>query len=131
MDIRKSLKTLELDHYPTLDEARQIYKDLANIWHPDRFNENPRLRERAGKKLKEVNRAYETLEAWLVSQQARNANQGEDREGDGASGPGSNARRNPYGDRSGKSTEAAFEAGTFFVLNAWSRLSDTVRRYVG
>jgi len=129
MDIRKSLEILELDHEPGLDEAKQAYKDLVNVWHPDRFNENPRLRERAEKKLKEVNLAYETVETHLISKETRNEAQMEGHEN--ASGPESNSRRNQHEDRAGRTTETAFEAGTFFVLNAWARLSETVRRFVG
>lgn len=127
MDIRKSLEILELDHLPTLDEAKQAYKDLVNVWHPDRFNENARLRERAEKKLKEINLAYETVETYLISKRARKRVQVEN----SAPGSGFKSRRNPYEDCSGGTTEAVFEAGTFFILNAWSRLSDTVRRFVG
>ena len=133
MDIKKSLEILELDHPPTPDEAKQAYKDLVNVWHPDRFNENPRLRERAGKKLKEINLAYETVETYLISRETRKTIHADDREGykDHTSDPESNSRRNQNEDRSEGTTEAAFEAGTFFFLNAWSRLSETVRRFVG
>lgn len=133
MDIRRSLEILELDHEPGLDEAKQAYKDLVNVWHPDRFNENPRLRERAEKKLKEVNLAYETVETYLISKETRNEVQMEDRGGgrENASGPESNFRGNQHEDRSERTTETAFEAGTFFVLNAWAWLSETVRHFVG
>lgn len=133
MDVRKGLEILDLDHLPTLDEAKQAYKDLVNVWHPDRFNENHRLKERAEKKLKEINLAYETVETYLISKRTRDPIQTEDREGyeENVSGSESNSRRNQYEDLSGGTTEAAFEAGTFFVLNAWSRLSETVRRFVG
>ncbi len=133
MDIRRSLEILELDHPPTPDEAKQAYKDLVNVWHPDRFNENPRLRERAGQKLKEINLAYETVEAYLISRETRKPTQAEDLEGykDHASDPESNSCRNQNEDRSEGTMEAAFETGTLFFLNAWSRLSETVRRFVG
>jgi hypothetical protein len=34
---------------------------LAQVWHPDRFAGNDRLREKAEEKLKEINQAYEKL----------------------------------------------------------------------
>jgi TPR repeat protein len=57
------------EHYQTLDacptaslkEIRLLYRDLAQVWHPDRFQENPRLREKAEAKLKAINHAYETI----------------------------------------------------------------------
>ncbi|MFT4550353.1 MAG: TPR repeat protein [Verrucomicrobiales bacterium] len=52
-----------LDASPTasLKEIRLIYRDLAQVWHPDRFEENPRLREKAEAKLKAINHAYESI----------------------------------------------------------------------
>jgi len=61
MDIQRCLEILELDHTPSSAEIRQAYKDLVNVWHPDRFVHNPRLREKAEKKLKDINRAYQLL----------------------------------------------------------------------
>jgi TPR repeat protein len=57
------------EHYQILDaspaaslkEIRLIYRDLAQVWHPDRFQENPRLREKAEAKLKAINHAYEAI----------------------------------------------------------------------
>ena len=57
------------EHYQILDaspnaslkEIRLLYRDLAQVWHPDRFQENPRLREKAEAKLKAINHAYETI----------------------------------------------------------------------
>jgi len=81
MDIRKSLEILEVNHQVTMDEAKQAYKDLVNVWHPDRFNEKPRLRERAEKKLQEINLAYETLEAYLGAKEALKPGQTASRQG--------------------------------------------------
>lgn len=65
MDIRRSYEILELNHAATEAEARQAYKDIVNVWHPDRFCNNPRLKQKAEIKLKEVNEAYETVKAFL------------------------------------------------------------------
>jgi hypothetical protein len=42
-------------------EVKQAYRDLARVWHPDRFGTDPRLAAKAAEKLKEINRAYEAL----------------------------------------------------------------------
>ncbi len=133
MDIRKSLEILEVNHQVTMDEAKQAYKDLVNVWHPDRFNESPRLRERAEKKLQEINLAYETLETYLVSKEARKPGLAVPRQGYGekASGQGAKTHPSQNENRSGGKTEAAFETGTCLVLNAWLRLSQAVRSLVG
>jgi hypothetical protein len=42
-------------------ELKAAYRDLARVWHPDRFSHDPRLQEKAQEKLKEINEAYELL----------------------------------------------------------------------
>ena len=34
-------------------ELKAAHRDLAKVWHPDRFLHDPRLREKAQEKLKE------------------------------------------------------------------------------
>ena len=58
MDILRCYKILELDHEASMEEAREAYIDMARVWHPDRFTDNPRLRKKAEEKLKEINIAY-------------------------------------------------------------------------
>ena len=43
--------------------ARAAYKDLVAVWHPDRFQNNARLRQKAEAKLKQINVAFQTIEA--------------------------------------------------------------------
>ncbi|HSK71458.1 MAG TPA: DnaJ domain-containing protein [Pyrinomonadaceae bacterium] len=42
-------------------EIKAAYRDLARVWHPDRFCSDPRLQAKAQEKLKEINEAYEKL----------------------------------------------------------------------
>lgn len=42
-------------------EIKAAYRDLAKVWHPDRFSHDPRLQEKAQNKLKEINEVYEAL----------------------------------------------------------------------
>ena len=42
-------------------ELKAAYRDLAKVWHPDRFAHDPRLQQKAQEKLKEINEAYELL----------------------------------------------------------------------
>jgi curved DNA-binding protein CbpA len=44
-------------------ELKESYRDLAKVWHPDRFAHDPRLRQKAEEKLKEINEAYDRLTA--------------------------------------------------------------------
>lgn len=44
-------------------EVKQAYRDLAKIWHPERFGENDtRLRKKTDEKLKEINVAYYSIQ---------------------------------------------------------------------
>ncbi len=45
------------------EELAQAYRDLANVWHPDRFVGNPRLQRKAEEKIKEINAAYEYIKS--------------------------------------------------------------------
>jgi curved DNA-binding protein CbpA len=132
MDIKRYFEILELKPSASMDELNQAYKDLVNIWHPDRFSHNPRLKDKAEKKLKEVNQAYEMVRSFLSSK----------------SGPDSNADKRSHDRTQAKSgvereaeaadhqagarsrTEVVVQAGTVGALNLWSYLSTRLRRLV-
>lgn len=42
-------------------ELKAAHRDLAKVWHPDRFVHDPRLQQKAQDKLREINEAYEQL----------------------------------------------------------------------
>ena len=65
MNIDRCFEILEIAPGASAEEAKQAYKDLVNIWHPDRFSQNPRLKEKAEKKLREINLAYERIIPFL------------------------------------------------------------------
>ncbi len=122
MNLRKSFEILEIGLDATEAEAKQAYKDIVAVWHPDRFSHNPRLRRKAEEKLKEANLAFETVKAFFA-----------------ATGKGHDHRRSreqsTRGTRSGKSeetasgvskTELAAELGTGAVLTLWSYLSKKI-----
>ncbi|PLZ82106.1 J domain-containing protein, partial [Fischerella thermalis] len=59
-ELERYYRVLDLEPGASLEEVNQAYKDLAFIWHPDRIPlENQRLREKAQKKLQEINEARE------------------------------------------------------------------------
>jgi curved DNA-binding protein CbpA len=120
MNLREAFQMLELDRNASIEEAKQAYKDLANIWHPDRFSNNPRLKQKAEEKLKRINAAYETVLSSLSSDGRRGA--GAQRK----SGSDGKAAREEM--RGRDTTEAMAESATRMVLSAWSYLSETLRR---
>ena len=70
MNLQRCLKILELETTGSLQEAKRAYKDLVRVWHPDRFQKNPRLKQKADKKLREINLAYNYLRSHIESNQA-------------------------------------------------------------
>ncbi len=63
MNLKQCYITLEIHENATTEEIRQAYRDLVTIWHPDRYQGNLRLQEKANEKLKELNAAYDMLKA--------------------------------------------------------------------
>lgn len=43
------------------EEIRSAWRDLSQVWHPDRFGHSDRLRARAERNLQRINEAHETL----------------------------------------------------------------------
>ena len=138
MDIRRCFDILELDRDATVDKAKQAYKDLVNIWHPDRFSNNPRLRQKAEERLKEVNEAYETVKPFLSSEKPLEpekapqpkAEAKAEAEASAKAGAEAEYRKTRAEIDAKDKTEAFVEAGTGIVLSLLSYLSSAFRRIV-
>ena len=132
MDIKRCFEILELNPDASPDEVKQAYKDLVNIWHPDRFSNNPHLKEKAEKKLKEVNQAYETLKSLLPSKPGlkREAERAPHAQAQAQAEAEAESKAADYQSEAKTKTEAVVEAGTFAFLDLWSYLSTRLRRIV-
>ena len=64
-DINRFYEILELEPGASLAEIKHAYRDLAFVWHPDRFAHNDRLQQKAQQRLTEINQAYEQLVLFL------------------------------------------------------------------
>jgi hypothetical protein len=53
------------------EELKAAHRDLAKVWHPDRFLHDPRLQAKAQEKLKEINEAYDQLRSGKPKRQTR------------------------------------------------------------
>jgi DnaJ-class molecular chaperone len=125
MDIEKCFTIFELDRHASPEEVKQAYKDMVNVWHPDRFSDNPRLRKRAEEKLKEINVAYEMLKSHLSSKNSFKPEHDKSPQEDFNFGKDVKVGPKTY-DR----TEAIVEKGTGIVLNLWYYLSSAFKRMV-
>jgi hypothetical protein len=60
-ELSNCYEVLGVSEGASAQELKVAYRDLAKVWHPDRFAHDPRLQQKAQEKLKEINEAYEQL----------------------------------------------------------------------
>jgi uncharacterized protein YjbI with pentapeptide repeats len=60
-DLGRCYFLLGLEPGANPEQLKEAWRDLAQVWHPDRFGGNERLQLKAQEKLKEINQAYEKL----------------------------------------------------------------------
>ena len=65
-DLGKAYEVLGVKPGVSMRELKAAHRDLAKVWHPDRFLHDPRLQEKAQEKLKEINEAYELIRSGKV-----------------------------------------------------------------
>ena len=63
MDRIRAYQVLGISHPSQKEVIHSAYRDLVQVWHPDRFGNNERLRRKAEERLKEINAAYDFLTA--------------------------------------------------------------------
>ena len=61
MDTLRALRVLGLPPGASAEEIKTAWRDLARVWHPDRFAHDTRLQKKAGDNLQRINEAYEAL----------------------------------------------------------------------
>lgn len=67
-NIDQCYEILKLKPGASPEEVKQAYRDLAMVWHPDRFPaDNPRLKEKAQEELKRIIQAYEVVKSHQFS----------------------------------------------------------------
>ncbi len=55
---------LGLQPTASAQDIKQAYRHLAKMWHPDRFVDDPILKEQAEAEIKKINQAYEILKIY-------------------------------------------------------------------
>lgn len=64
MDVHRAYKVLGLLPGTSKEEVRGAYRDLVQVWHPDRYSHNERLQQKAQRNLKRINEAFEILKEY-------------------------------------------------------------------
>ncbi|MCK9418706.1 MAG: J domain-containing protein [Nitrospirae bacterium] len=65
--ITKYLHLLGLTEDASPQEAKEAYRDLVKVWHPDRFGSDLKLQKKADIKLQEINVAYEKVQVYFAN----------------------------------------------------------------
>lgn len=137
--MRRSLEILDLEVEASIEDVKQAYRDCVSVWHPDRFANNPRLKKKAEKKLKEINEAHETLTSFLSARAKDRVSRTAKGRSEGASSPDARDKNEQpeESDRFGTTAgtmgsraEAFAETGTMIFLTASSRIMKVFRRWI-
>jgi DnaJ domain len=62
-----ALQILRLGREATRSQIKEAYRDLAKIFHPDRFQDDPRVQAKAEAEFKQLITAYEALKSYRPS----------------------------------------------------------------
>jgi DnaJ domain len=62
VELADAYRVLEIAAGASKDEAREARNVLAKVWHPDRHQGDPKVHDRADRKLRQINEAYAFLE---------------------------------------------------------------------
>ncbi|AFY94017.1 GUN4 domain-containing protein [Chamaesiphon minutus] len=65
MKLDRHYQVLEIEAGASQADIKQAYRNLAKVWHPDRFVGDPILQKQAQEKLIQINAAYEVLKSEL------------------------------------------------------------------
>lgn len=69
-EIKAYYKQLNLEPGASSEEVKQAYRNLAFLWHPDRYPQDSQQQVQAEQKFKEINHAYDQLRIFLSQPQS-------------------------------------------------------------
>lgn len=62
---KRCFNLIEVSPNATFDEAKAAYRQLVQVWHPDKHAHNEKLQAKATGKIKEINAAWIEVEAYF------------------------------------------------------------------
>ncbi|MGF1591133.1 MAG: DnaJ domain-containing protein [Pleurocapsa sp.] len=65
-DIFQYYAILGIKHTASPEATKKAYRNLAKVWHPDRYVNNPILKAKAEDEIKKINQAYATIKAYAA-----------------------------------------------------------------
>jgi hypothetical protein len=60
-ELEQCYRLLEVAPEAAPSEIKQVYWDLVKVWHPERFADDPRLQEKAKRKLEQISDAFNCI----------------------------------------------------------------------
>ena len=66
LTLTQCYQLLEVQADASIEAVKLAYRQLAKVWHPDRFTEDPELCKIAEAKLKQINAAYRQIKEHLT-----------------------------------------------------------------
>src|SRR5262249_41655156 len=73
--VAAAFASLDLPKDATSERVKEAFRDLAQVWHPDRFTHSPRLRALAEVKMKELTHAYSVVCDYLDGKSQQSASE--------------------------------------------------------
>jgi curved DNA-binding protein CbpA len=68
-DILTCFAILEVESEASFKEVQSAYREMAKVWHPDRFPNDSKLQSKGQEKLKQINHAYKKLQEHFKNQE--------------------------------------------------------------
>ena len=66
-DIVQCYAVLGIKPNATPEAIKKAYRNMAKVWHPDRYTDNPQLKAKAEIEIKKVNQAYAAIKAYVAN----------------------------------------------------------------
>lgn len=105
MDRDRSFDVLRVSPGASLEEVEEAYEDMRQVWDPDRFPHDERLRKKVEEERRSIDLAYETIRRSHDGDEAGQASDG------GAEGGASNAEQAGTGARTHGEARSSGEDG--------------------